>query len=210
MQYYTLTNECHLFTSKGYSFIDDVEMLEDIAKDRPQEVNWNANDLAKEFHDQASTIKKVLKEKREKLQDLITREQNIKNWVYKNCKPKDMDYREWYLTFVYVTVDKYSLELFIDKLEKVLFYMKKRIDYTSDKIDVERARQRPISDFIRFDRSGFATSIWNTSDKTPSMKYYKKNNRVHCFSTGEDEDVIGVVMQLHGCTFIEAVKIINN
>lgn len=228
MQYYTLTNECYLLTTtffestiikgkliqtpkittKFLSFIDDEDM-DFIARDRPLEVNWNANDLAKEFHDQGPLLKRLIKEEKAKLPELVEMESKIKNWAYQKYKPKDVDFMEACYLYVFVTHPRNQIEEKIKLYETILMYMTKRIDYTSDKIDVDRARQRPISDFIQFKR-GWAKSIWNESDKTPSMHYRKELNRVHCFSTGEDEDVIGVVMKLHGCTFIEAVKIINN
>lgn len=70
------------------------------------------------------------------------------------------------------------------------------------------AKQMPIDAYIRFNRNGFANCIWHT-EKTPSMFYYKKQNRVKCFGgCGQIGDTIDVVMQLNGCGLKEALNTI--
>ena len=73
------------------------------------------------------------------------------------------------------------------------------------KVDLVKARQRPITDFIEFNRAGMALCLWHNDNK-PSMKYYDKTNQVHCFSCGKHGDVIDVVMQQRGVSFKEALK----
>jgi hypothetical protein len=75
-------------------------------------------------------------------------------------------------------------------------------------IDVEQVKDIPITDYVDFNRSGFANCIWH-NEKTPSMKYYKKNNRVHCFGCGVGGDVIDVVMALNDCDMKEALKTLS-
>lgn len=69
-------------------------------------------------------------------------------------------------------------------------------------------KDRPISDFIQFDKAGFASCIWH-NEKTASMKYYPKDNRVHCFGCSKSGDIIDVIQQLQGCSFKEALTIIK-
>lgn len=84
----------------------------------------------------------------------------------------------------------------------------KKMNTDNYKHDVERAKQRPITNFVKF-KGGFALCLWH-KERSPSMKYYPKSNRVHCFGgCGKDEDVIGVVQQLMGVGFVTAVGIIN-
>jgi hypothetical protein len=75
--------------------------------------------------------------------------------------------------------------------------------------DVSRAKEVPIDRYIKFDGYGKARCLWH-SDKTPSMHYYRNKNKVFCFGCGKSADVIDVVRELDGCTFIEAVRKLNN
>lgn len=208
MQYYTLTNKSYLFTSKGTILIDNIDTLEEIPKN--EFTDWSHHELAKAFPEAKGTIKRLIKEQRSKIEDLVRIENNIKNVCYRDCPNILRDWIEWFYTFIHVEIPRFNIELHLKRLERTLMYITNGKILKNGKFDIDKVRQRPISDFIEFDRSGFANSIFNTNDKTPSMKYYKKDNRVHCFSTGEDEDVIGVVMKLNNCDFISAVKIILN
>lgn len=73
---------------------------------------------------------------------------------------------------------------------------------------IEAAKKIPIADFIRFDRAKKAKSLWNPEEKTPSMHYYEKDNRVHCFSTNNSGDVIDVVQMLNNVDLEGALNII--
>jgi len=78
-----------------------------------------------------------------------------------------------------------------------------------DKALVDRVKSVPISNFIKFNRGKSAISIWNPTEKTPSMHYYSKDNRVHCFSSGKHGDVIDVIQQMHGLSFVDAVRYLS-
>lgn len=71
------------------------------------------------------------------------------------------------------------------------------------------AKRVPITEYLQFDRQRKRVCIWHT-EKTPSMVYYSKDNRVKCFGCGRLGDVIDIVEQLHGLTKSEAIKKINN
>ena len=75
--------------------------------------------------------------------------------------------------------------------------------------DIARAKQIPISSFIQFNQAGFARCLWH-SDKNPSMKFYKKENRCWCFSCNQGGDVIDVIKQIREVDFIQAVKHLLN
>jgi CHC2 zinc finger len=68
----------------------------------------------------------------------------------------------------------------------------------------ERARAYPIDELVEFKR-GVACCLWH-SEKTGSMHYYKKDNRVKCFGCGMYGDSIAVYMKIYNVGFIEAVK----
>lgn len=103
---------------------------------------------------------------------------------------------------------------YLDQAEKLKNqrWRKQKADNIPDSagLNVERAKQVPITKFVEFNKSGFATSVWNPSEDTPSMKYYPDENRVHCFSAGKGGDVIDVVQQKFNLNFKEAIKMINS
>ncbi len=70
-----------------------------------------------------------------------------------------------------------------------------------------RAKAVPIPMFIKFGHDHTACCIWH-EEKTPSMYYYEKQNRVKCFGCGKLGDVIDVVQKLNGCGLREAIKFI--
>lgn len=74
-------------------------------------------------------------------------------------------------------------------------------------LDFERAKLVPIDSIVEFKR-GFAPCLWH-NEKTPSMKYYKKNNKVHCFGCGQGGDVIDVVQQIKDCDIKQAVQFLT-
>lgn len=71
--------------------------------------------------------------------------------------------------------------------------------------DVEKARQYPIDNLIKFNTQGNAKCIFH-HEKSASMHYYKDNERVYCFGCGKSADAIDVYRHLHNCSFKEAVK----
>jgi len=87
------------------------------------------------------------------------------------------------------------------KLKKKLELFGKKFN---NKGDLERAKQRPITDYIDF-KGGFARCIFHT-EKTASMKLY--NNHIYCFSCQRKGDVIDVVMELQGVDLPTAIRII--
>lgn len=92
-----------------------------------------------------------------------------------------------------------------EKLNQIV----KRNDYllrdrTKEVIDIQRAKQFPISNLIQF-RQNKALCIFH-SDRNPSLQYYPKTNTVYCFSCQTSGDSIKVYQTLNSCKFIEAVK----
>ena len=73
---------------------------------------------------------------------------------------------------------------------------------------IARAKAYAIDGLLSFNGAGFAQCPWH-SEKTASLKLYKKDNRVHCFGCGRHSDSIGVGMQIWGVDFKEAVKRLN-
>jgi DNA primase len=76
-------------------------------------------------------------------------------------------------------------------------------------LDVEAAKKVPIDSFLEFNAAGKASCLWH-SDKTPSLHYYEKDNRVHCFVCGKQWDVIDIIQKKLDKDFKEAVKLITS
>lgn len=72
---------------------------------------------------------------------------------------------------------------------------------------LSQAKQIPISAFVLFNPSNKANCIWH-NEKTPSMQYYPKDNRVYCFGCSKGGDVIDVVQQTRKIGTKEAIKVI--
>jgi len=71
--------------------------------------------------------------------------------------------------------------------------------------DIAKAKMYPITNIVKFNGGGFAKCLFH-SDNTPSMKYYREKNVVHCFSCGKHGDSIEVFMAFHQCDFKAALK----
>jgi hypothetical protein len=81
----------------------------------------------------------------------------------------------------------------------------------NDKIteqDIARAKEVPISNFLKVNRMGFASCPFH-KDLHPSLKVYK-NNRWYCFSCNSGTDAINFIQKQHNLTFLEAVKFLLN
>lgn len=91
--------------------------------------------------------------------------------------------------------------------------IKKLIEFSSLKnkkeLDITHARSYPIEELLHFNRAGFVSCPFHGPEKTPSMKWYPKRNKAHCFSCGVDVDPIDVYRQIHSVDFINAVKALS-
>ena len=70
--------------------------------------------------------------------------------------------------------------------------------------DIDKAKAYPLDELVEF-KHGFTRCIFH-QEKTASMKYYKEENRAHCFSCNKSFDSIDIYRQLNNCSFKEAVK----
>jgi hypothetical protein len=69
---------------------------------------------------------------------------------------------------------------------------------------IQQAKEHPFTELLEFRRN--TASCPFHEDKVPSMHFYEKDNRVHCFSCHRNLDTIGFVAERDGLTFVEAVK----
>jgi hypothetical protein len=135
-------------------------------------------------YDELKEMKSELKERRRYLEELSN--QKISYKVYKSTEV--------------------FLELGIEELQEKIKKKERVYSKHNKVIDIRKAREVPITDFIEIGRSGFIKCLWHP-EKTPIMKYYPKQNTLHCFGgCCKSFDVIDVVMNLQGIDFISAVK----
>lgn len=97
-------------------------------------------------------------------------------------------------------------EDYVEKKLKIKNILKMHDNFGS--MNVQKAKQYPIDQIMEFSGYGFAKCLWH-SEKTASMKLYKKTNRIKCFGCQINEDAIGVYMKLHGVDFNSAVKALS-
>lgn len=160
---------------------------------------FQENNVLKEFPQAKAAVKNLIKECNQGLEELRELAWKIET----ECNASDTsDHIKSQRLFNEVEIPQARLEGKKARLERILKWAEYVPPQTS--IDLERIRQIPIGDFIKFNRMGFAPCIWH-NEKTPSMKWDKKKNRVHCFGCGQDEDVIGVYQQMNNCTFRDAI-----
>lgn len=108
------------------------------------------------------------------------------------------------------------IELLREKVVERLDYWKKHYANLSKKFpstylkndnQVARAKAVPISNYIQFNRQGFALCLWH-NEKTPSMKYHPERNKVFCHGCNAHKDTIDVVMATRNVEFAQALKMI--
>lgn len=102
-----------------------------------------------------------------------------------------------------VILEEHLTNLNVAKQNEVRKKKKKQFDD-----DFTHVKEVPIDRFIDFNGAGFANCIWHT-EKSPSLKYYPKNNTCYCFGCNTSGDVISVVRQINKCSFPEALEILK-
>lgn len=72
--------------------------------------------------------------------------------------------------------------------------------------DILRAKEYPLENFLpEINRAGFARCPFH-NERTGSFKFYKDQNRWHCYGCNEGGDVIDFIMKSEDLDFISAVK----
>lgn len=104
---------------------------------------------------------------------------------------------------------QFYIELWLQRIREAEALLKRGLRVTpQDTTKLLEAKTRPISDYIDFNRRGFAKCIWHP-ENTPSMYYYSQTNKVKCFGCDKMGDVLDVVQQIKNCSLPEAIKFIN-
>ncbi len=112
----------------------------------------------------------------------------------------------WHTDYQNIDAPVHELMTRVAFLDKYLALINNSRGKSADSlVNIQRAKMVPISDYIDFNKAGFALCVWH-NEKSGSMKYYPKENKVTCFGCNKSGDVIDVMMEVWGCTLIEAVK----
>ena len=105
--------------------------------------------------------------------------------------------------------------MFIDIYKGEYVEMKKKINYIIElkenegTMELEKAKQYPIENIIEIGRGDFALCPFH-QEKTPSAKYYREENRLHCFgSCSKGFDSVDIYMQQNNVDFLTAIKALS-
>jgi len=99
-------------------------------------------------------------------------------------------------------------DVWVPKKEKI----KARLEFFSAKkeeIDVTHAKSYPIEELLHFNPGGFVSCPFHGPERTPSMKWYPKRNKAHCFAGCGDFDSIDIYQKIHNVDFINAIKALS-
>lgn len=117
------------------------------------------------------------------------------------------------ITDVVLPGDKWFIEWVIEhttkrmeKLDQKLKNLKWQQKPGKGELNIPKAKAVPCTQLLEFNRQRLARCPWHGPDKHPSLKYYKDNNTVWCFSCNHGGDSIDIVQKLYNLTFQEAVK----
>lgn len=206
---YTTNNGFFLQLGKNRAIVLSPEEIESIPLKNPF-VKLSEYELAKTFPEALPAIKMSIKIHKEDLYNFIEWKRILNNSIGKELELEEIKDPHYTPIFRYFA-EQYPIDVLnkkIESLERIKYFITAGDKVVSSVDSVEKAKQRPITDFIKIDR-GVACCLWH-SEKSPSMHYYKDKNRVHCFGCGKDEDVIGVVQKVFDVGFLKAISIINN
>lgn len=169
--------------------------------------------IATVFSGLTSELEELIKEQEAEVKHLKEHAKDIKQYVGKmypsNPLKQDREAEGWLRVAVWRKL--YPLKARVKENKELLSRMKRKENSTtpSNRVDVADVKDVPISAYIDFNKQGKAQCIWH-NDKNPSLHYYAKDNRVHCFSCGAGGDVVDVIQKLHECTFKEALTVLSN
>lgn len=164
-----------------------------------------------EGKEERKDLKQLQEALKNEIQEIRNEEIEIDKFYEKRrgLTTSERKYRAWAMKMLYVDFFIDQLQPTLDRVNKTLMFCNpvQAKNQRDAQVNIQRAKQVPIDGFIKFDRAGFAKCVFpGHNEKTGSMKYYKKDNRVHCFGCGMSGDAIDVYQVLRNCTFNDAVR----
>ena len=134
-------------------------------------------------------------------QDIKLLNDRLNWWNDRKHEARDED-KEIYVGFCEAKLE--DLQSKKDDLQKKL----RLTGIKSNNDDLERAKQAPISDFLKFNSAGFANCPFHGPERTNSFHKLPGKERGYCFGCQKRADLIDVIMEIHQCKLPEALKII--
>lgn len=176
---------------------------EELVRFLPSPITWTPYQLYVEFPHAASAAKRAKKEINQKLfayQEIVRA--NL---------PRD-PFMEGIINEVFIDAPMRELVIQAAFLERFINLCRNK-DLGNGPVladRIARAKEVAITTYIEFRKDNKTNCIWH-NETGPSLTYYKDTNTVTCFGCDKrKQDVIDVVMQLHNCTFLDAVKKLVN
>lgn len=200
MQYYTLDDQ-HMLISSPHCLVVSLSEVE--SEEKPS-FDFQETHALKYFPEAKSVVKKLLKEAKSERGEILS-PHVIKNSCAKHLS--DIEERErteeFFITLL-IALPLKKIDQKIKKYERMLLHTELGKD-----LSLEKAKETLITSLIDFNHAGFAHCLWH-KEKTPSLKYYPKENKVYCFSCNKGGDAVDVIMAERGYTFREALKALGN
>lgn len=102
-------------------------------------------------------------------------------------------------------------EIYLKEIDALRQYINRPIRLQVDRSDdIARAKTEDPTRLVRINpKTKKAQCVWH-QDKEPSMHWYEKDRRFHCFACGGHGDIIDVVMAQNGVTMKDALRLILN
>ena len=160
------------------------------------------------FPEAKSAIKRAIKNDTHELSFILKRHKEIKDWWFLHIPNRvHLEFVQELAIVCYGNVNRQEqLEQRIKKNKLILRHFKlKDGAYGYSKATIEKAKIVSIVQILEFNRAGFAKCIWH-NEKTGSLKYYARENKVWCFSCNKGGDVIDVMQTIHKISTREAIK----
>lgn len=208
--YYQLVNgHAALITWNGKELVlDGEESSEYVHYDSM--VNDSPYELARLFPEAVTVIRSQIKMMKQKRNELRERGKEIRNVIEREVRLYGVQetLKELYLG-IYVDIPMKEIEERLMRYEKMEYLIKTKddIDIRKQQTDnIRRAKEIPIDTMLTF-KNDVTKCIWH-DEKTPSLKYYKKTNTVHCFAGCGSHDSIDVTRKLNDCSFYKAIQIL--
>lgn len=160
---------------------------------KPQ-ISWSPSQLAVEFPYATGQAQRKVKS----LKSLVLEIQDTPSQYHRNPTT------EWMINFHNKESLIADLMLHVEFLNKFIRLTEIR-KVAGEGFDIAKAKMVPISNYVDFNRAGFALCLWH-NEKSPSMKYSPKYNKVYCFASCGGHDIIDVIQVIKSCSLSEAVK----